>query len=906
MLQRAANDACSWWWASHLRTKQSKWLEQSLQDMELKVQDALKLIDEDGDSFARRAEMYYKKRPELIQFVEESFRAFRALAERYDHLSKDLQNANHTIGTVCPEKLQFAMDEDDECGSPGFRRTSDVPKLDRTAIKYLKHLKTTSSEQLQADKYSKAVESDEIVEKSGLSKSEALEQMDKLQKEILVLHTVKEFAKTSYKSGIAKYWGIENQMMEMQQKLCKLQDEFNVETVVKDAEARTLMAETALKSCLETLVHLQEKQERYSQEAREEYKKIEDANGRLKSLRHEYLNDETDKKGPTESDITETVEQVLESSNKEVDDVIEEIRDKKEPGSSESLDVMELTEKIDELVNKVISIESGMSSRTVLINRLRTEADDLHAQIRDLENEKGTLINGTHDRSSRVKELEEKLHTLQELNKDVEYQNNNLHTNFVEPRSSLDHLSEKLTSVKPDEVREVTDSLQDNGGAVVEAEWQDVPSPGHAYKNLGASKTEDGEKVNDGDIMDQGQEASVDNRQTEGIKVTKKTVTFLDPKPKEKNSEDQRGNELLNNESLGDEEKKEELNWQLMLLNGLEDREKILLTEYTAILRNYKDVRRKLSDKEKKEKDAQFETTVQMRGMKSAIAKRDAEIRQLCQKLNRLQGKLCEHNDFELSDDANLPITNEEDKIKFVFIDKDPAISVFEEKLQRDIDAIRAENLDFWLRLSSAFQQIKKFKTEFQGLRDEAARLNEKKKQEGSIKPDLKPDCRLIYKHMREIQLVLTGWVEENVSVKTELNRRFESLCHVEEEIKKAFEGSEEDEIILRSYQAAKFQGQILNMKQEYKKIEKELQEGFDYVTALQGESETTLRKLNDEFCISGDQQQPRHSVNRPRVPLRVFMFGTKPKKYRHSIFSCIRPNRKFQALIGGISTKSY
>jgi len=31
MLHRAATSAYSWWWASHIRTKQSKWLEQSLQ-----------------------------------------------------------------------------------------------------------------------------------------------------------------------------------------------------------------------------------------------------------------------------------------------------------------------------------------------------------------------------------------------------------------------------------------------------------------------------------------------------------------------------------------------------------------------------------------------------------------------------------------------------------------------------------------------------------------------------------------------------------------------------------------------------------------------------------------------------------------------------------------------------------
>lgn len=50
-------------------------------NMEVKVQDVLKLIDEDGGSFTRQAEVYYKKRLELIQFVEESFRAFGALAE---------------------------------------------------------------------------------------------------------------------------------------------------------------------------------------------------------------------------------------------------------------------------------------------------------------------------------------------------------------------------------------------------------------------------------------------------------------------------------------------------------------------------------------------------------------------------------------------------------------------------------------------------------------------------------------------------------------------------------------------------------------------------------------------------------------------------------------------------------
>jgi seryl-tRNA synthetase len=94
-----------------------KYIYEKNADMEEKVQKAIKLIEEDGDSFAKRAEMYYKKRPELISFVEETYKAYRALAERYDHISTELQNANNTIASVFPDRVPF-MDEEDDDGSP--------------------------------------------------------------------------------------------------------------------------------------------------------------------------------------------------------------------------------------------------------------------------------------------------------------------------------------------------------------------------------------------------------------------------------------------------------------------------------------------------------------------------------------------------------------------------------------------------------------------------------------------------------------------------------------------------------------------------------------------------------------------------------------------------------------------
>lgn len=42
--------------------------------------------DDDGATFAKRAEMYYGKRPQLIKMVEELQRLYRALAIKYDEL----------------------------------------------------------------------------------------------------------------------------------------------------------------------------------------------------------------------------------------------------------------------------------------------------------------------------------------------------------------------------------------------------------------------------------------------------------------------------------------------------------------------------------------------------------------------------------------------------------------------------------------------------------------------------------------------------------------------------------------------------------------------------------------------------------------------------------------------------
>ncbi|XVE50037.1 hypothetical protein DITRI_Ditri01bG0129800 [Diplodiscus trichospermus] len=65
-------------------------------DLDMKINAILSIIvQDDGDSFAKRAEMYYQKRPELIQMVEDLHKSYRSLAEKYDQLRSEVNSDSH-------------------------------------------------------------------------------------------------------------------------------------------------------------------------------------------------------------------------------------------------------------------------------------------------------------------------------------------------------------------------------------------------------------------------------------------------------------------------------------------------------------------------------------------------------------------------------------------------------------------------------------------------------------------------------------------------------------------------------------------------------------------------------------------------------------------------------------------
>ncbi|WOG93883.1 hypothetical protein DCAR_0313171 [Daucus carota subsp. sativus] len=904
MLQRAASSAYSWWWASHIRTKQSKWLEQSMQDMEDKVEFALSLVSEDGDSFAKRAEMYYKNRPELINFIEEAFRCFRAMAERYDSLSTDLQKANTTIATCLPEQIQFAMDDDDDflaSKHPKFSSgpAADPSKVPKAPARPMKGMMHAATKKLEPKKSS--IPPRRIKPKSGLSKAEAVEEIDKLQKDILSLQTMKEYVKSSYESGISKFFALENDIMEKQDKVSRLQDEFGVSTMIDDNDARTLMAEAAIKSCKETLADLQNKQENSAEKAEVENKKIEDVCQRLESIKYELLPDQTDNVQRVDQNSNHGAEEfqslkqeMIGPERKKLEALREKIKEHKE-GSGGPLTVSELADKIDDLVNLVISLESAVLSQNVLIERLRTEADDLQSQIRRLEENKGGLME-THELQSRVKELEEKLYLVQNIYMNITTQNNDIKDQFAEAHSSLNDLSEKLPSVEPDEELEETDLLEEEEHGLIEKR------PEKALIEQDKGKSGD-EALLEHDKGKGGGKALLEQGKGEG------GGTALIKQDKEEGGgqaliEQDKGKD--GGEALIEQDKKEggekfedELNWQQMLLHGVEDKERILLAEYVAILRNYKEVKKKLSDEEKKN-ETLFETMLQLRNTKSALLKKDQEIQFLRHKLNLLKQDSCDiPGAKDSTEDESFgmhPTEEDKEEIKLL-INQPKTLSPIEEKLRGQIDAVLEENLEFWLRFSNSFHQVEKFKTEVHDLQDEIVQAKKKNelrqdgKSQGSISADLKAEIRAIYKHLSEKKTEVGVWLEQSELLKEEVQHRITSICEIQEAITNGLkEGVESDEITFSSHQAAKFHGEILNMKQENNKVNEELLAGIDHITALKIEIEKTLVKINAEFKLT--ERKPSSSTSSSRsysiskIPLRSFLFGIKARKHKHSIFS--------------------
>lgn len=905
--------------------------------MEHRVKCMLLLLGEEADSFSKRAEMYYKRRPEVITQVEEVYRAYRGLADRYDIMSGELHKANHTIATAFPDQVQYAMLEEEDDNIPKAFTPVDPRKIHKSTVDGLMKKKKKGDDP-------GGVGGAKDTAAPIINKENAREEISRLQKAILVMQTEKEFIKNSYESGIAKYWDLEKEINEMQGQVCHFQDKFDESAVIEDDEARALMTATALKSCEDTILRLQEQRKTSANQALDESERVKVLREKLKPILNEHgksLPDLSDK-SLRKNHVTEMGDVYhVKLGELEMETIVGKIKEHFERDCNISMS--DITEQIDELVNKVVDLELMVSSQTSQIDRMRRENDELENTVKSLEEENPDLVSGSSELDEKLKQVEEELIRVQALESSFHKDESTVRSNFTEAISRFSDFSDMLQSpvcehqagamhtseeAHPSEpcTPDCDDGIKEEEGPQEQnEEKKDTVMADHSSEEAHephavpashdhtaapddvANKTEAAaaaEAAASSDTSADGSKSS-DNGQDNKI-LRPGSLARLRHISSDNQGEEQEGaNKQGSVDGAGDMKKLQE-----RLMDGLEDKEKVLLTEYTSLLEDYKDAKRRLLEVEKKNQECLNEIKSlrdQLLGDKErncssgerpgrghrrtpsyGYHQRRHSLSSIS-KLIRMGSAVQEAAGNNESNDADSGLED----MRLPTIAEVEKPSPLEEKFRRDIDTLLEENLEFWMKFSSSLQRVQEFQSKY----DDLQRVTVADNSDGE-------------KKLRALKTEVQVWSEQNAMLRGELQCRFTSLCDIQEEITAALENQEagekeeeeEEEGAPRftSYSAGKFQGEVLNMQQENNRVSDELQSGLDHVKTLQSEIEKKLNVgLSSSSLASGSAEEsldPNASAvvvlarvpSKAKVPLQSFLFPTKAKK--PSLFARVTP----------------
>ncbi|CAO2181587.1 unnamed protein product [Urochloa humidicola] len=870
--------------------------------------------------------MYYKRRPEVITQVEEVYRAYRALADRYDIMSGELHKANHTIATAFPDQVQYAMLEEEDDNIPKAFTPVDPRKIHKSTVDGLMKKK-------KGDHPGSMGGGAKNSTSAPIDKENAGEEISRLQKAILVMQTEKEFIKSSYESGIAKYWDLEKEINDMQEQVCHFQDKFDESVVIEDDEARALMTATALKSCKDTIMKLQEQRKASAGQAMGESERVKVFREKLKVIMDKHGKSLPD---PLDfSDKNTRMNHVAELEDAyhvkqgaiETQDIIDNIKEHFERDCNISM--AEVTERIDELVNKVVDLELMVSSQTSQIDRLCRENSQLENSLQSLEDENTVLASGSSELIEKLGQVEEELIRVQALESSFHKDESTIRSNFVEAISRFSDISELLLSPVCEHQTGSVSVQTSHEALAVEStepssnEYCDMKEAGLQIAEPHAENPRPVSGVPKLDNPDDVPVAGTD----ESSSSTKSSEQQLDV-GQDKNSRE-RGSLVrlrhISSDNLGGHDEQEEMSkagsssadgitdmkkLQERLTDSLEGKEKVLLGEYTSLLEDYKEAKRRLVEMEKKND----ECLIEIRSLREEIASSAGEgggsgegsCKSSCSRrghrrtpsyssvhqrrpsvssisrLIRMSSTVQEGGESTAAEQGGF---NMED-LRLPAVAEAENVSPLEEKFRRDIDTLLDENLEFWMKFSSSLQRVQEFQSKHEGLQRKMQLINsEEGKQDGATE-----------KQLRAFKTELQVWSEQNAMLRGELQCRFTSLCDIQEEITAALD-MEADQFT--SYQAAKFQGEVLNMQQENNRVSDELQAGLDHVKGLQAEVELALGKLHIRSVslpaqmagagtedldsggssAHGGSQLRRAPSNKSKVPLQSFLFPAKNKK---------------------------
>ncbi|XWS65626.1 hypothetical protein CRYUN_Cryun05aG0129900 [Craigia yunnanensis] len=83
----------SCWWDSHLNPENSEWLAENSKEMDQSVKQLMKLVEDNIEDVAENDDMHSQNKSEVIVQVQELYRIYQSLAERYDHLTMELRKS---------------------------------------------------------------------------------------------------------------------------------------------------------------------------------------------------------------------------------------------------------------------------------------------------------------------------------------------------------------------------------------------------------------------------------------------------------------------------------------------------------------------------------------------------------------------------------------------------------------------------------------------------------------------------------------------------------------------------------------------------------------------------------------------------------------------------------------------
>ncbi|XP_022764880.1 protein NETWORKED 4B-like [Durio zibethinus] len=80
-------------WDSHLTSENAEWLAEKSKEMDQSVKQVLKFVVDNMEGLAKNDDMHSQNKSEVIVHVQELYRIYQSLAERYDHLTRELRKS---------------------------------------------------------------------------------------------------------------------------------------------------------------------------------------------------------------------------------------------------------------------------------------------------------------------------------------------------------------------------------------------------------------------------------------------------------------------------------------------------------------------------------------------------------------------------------------------------------------------------------------------------------------------------------------------------------------------------------------------------------------------------------------------------------------------------------------------